>query len=228
MKKLLTLILFFAIVITLWGLRASIVDAITWLGNREAVTATMEQVGLWGPVVLFLLLILQVFFAFIPGQALMLACVYIYGFWGGFLLAWFSLVAGGEMAFWLARQLGRPFAERWISPQVLSKWDKAAEGQGIGFFSLSLVLPIFPNDAMCYVAGLGKISSRRFLISNMLGRGMACLLTSVVGAFSGEIPWQGWAVFIAVILLTCLGWQIAKNRKSNLSNCTQGDCHVNA
>jgi len=199
-----------------WIFRAELTGTMRWFSNLDAVTADMKSIGFWGPIVLFILFVLQVFLAFIPGQALMVACGYLYGFWGGFLLSWFSLVVGGEMAFVLARRYGRRFAERWVSPQVLSRWDKTAQGQGIGFFTVSLVLPLIPNDAMCYVAGLGKISRPRFVTANLLGRGIACVLTSAAGAFGGTIPWQIWVVLLTAFLLIGLGWRILQNRKSNI------------
>jgi uncharacterized membrane protein YdjX (TVP38/TMEM64 family) len=175
---------------------------------------------------LVLLLILQVFLAFIPGQALMIACGFLYGFWGGLLITWTSLVAGGHAAFLLARHHGRPFAARWVAPETLVRWDGAAQGQGIGFFALSLVLPIFPNDAMCYVAGLGKISPRRFLFANVLGRGIACLLASMVGAYGSHIPVWGWALGAGIILTACISWWIKKHSKSIAPEGLKGDNHV--
>jgi uncharacterized membrane protein YdjX (TVP38/TMEM64 family) len=209
------LILLAATFIVLWTLREPISGTWAWFSDRDAVAVSMQNAGILGPVVLFILFVLQVFLAFIPGQALMVACGYLYGFWGGFLLSWLSLVVGGEAAYILARKFGRLFAERWISPEVLSRWDKTAKGQGIAFFAVTLVMPLVPNDAMCYVAGLGTISHRRFVIANMLGRGMACVITSAAGAFGGNIPWQGWALLIAIFVIIGLAWYVAKNRISN-------------
>ena len=216
MKKSLLFVLLIGITFTLWELRGPLVNTMAWFGSREAVTASMEHAGLWGPAVLFILFVLQVFLAFIPGQALMVACGYLYGFWGGFLLSWLSLVAGGEAAYVLARRYGRPFAEKWISPDVLARWNKAAAGQGIIFFAISLVMPLVPNDAMCYVAGLGNISRPRFFMANLLGRGMACVITSALGAFGGNISWQGWAILIAIFVIIGIAWQFAKNGKFRL------------
>ena len=203
-------------VIVLWIFRVELLNMMRWFADLKAVTADIQHIGIWGPIILFILFVFQVFIAFIPGQALMVACGYLYGFWGGFLLSWLSLVVGGELAFVLARKYGRPFAEKWVSAPTISKWDKAAMGQGIAFFAFSLVLPLIPNDAMCY-AGLGKISRPRFVIANLLGRGMACALTSAAGAFGGAIPWQIWVVILSVFLLIGLGWRIAQNRKSDIS-----------
>lgn len=216
MKKILSIVLLFAALIAVWVFRTPTMNLLNWFGNREAVVNSVEQLGVWGPLVLIILLILQVFLAFIPGQALMIACGYVYGFWGGLLISWLGLFIGGQAAFFLARRFGRPFAERWISPEILSKWDKASNGQGIGFYTLSLVLPIFPNDAMCYVAGLGKIQSRRFTIANSLGRGVASLLASAVGAFGNQLGWQVWAFIAAISIVACIFWLVVKNLKPEL------------
>lgn len=218
MKKLLVIASLLTLLFVTWETRQSLYAMLMWFSDRNAVASAMEQIGIWGPVTLFALFIFQVFIAFIPGQALMVACGYLYGFWGGFLLSWISLVAGGELAFVLARRYGRPFAERWVSPQVLLRWDQAAEGQGIVFFSLSLVLPLIPNDAMCYVAGLGKISRPRFVTANLLGRGMACALTSAAGAFGGAFSWQAWVVILSVFVLIGIAWQVYRSHKLKLSN----------
>src|SRR6266498_5068199 len=202
--------------IVLWVSREPVVAMWKWFSDRDAVAASMDQLGIWGPAVLFILFVLQVFLAFIPGQALMVACGFLYGFWGGFLLSWISLVVGGEIAFVLARRFGRTFAEKWISTDVLAKWDKAAAGQGIAFFAVTLVMPRAPNDAMCYVAGLGKIARIRFSIANLIGRGLACVLTSAAGAFGGNIPLQGWVIVIGICVAIGITWMVMRSRNSRL------------
>lgn len=199
--------------IMLWISREPISALWRWFSDRDAVSASMDQMGIWGPLVLFILFVLQVFLAFIPGQALMVASGFLYGFWGGFLLSWLSLVAGGELAFVLARRYGRAFADQWISANILARWDEAAHGAGIGFFTISLVMPLMPNDAMCYVAGLGKIAHRRFSIANMLGRGIACAFTSAVGAFGANILWPA-GVLVAILIIGSIIWLSCKDYKS--------------
>ena len=216
MKKLIGIILLITGLITIFEFREDFINMLSWFGNLEAITTSMEHAGIWGPVVLFILFVLQVFLAFIPGQALMIACGYLYGFWGGFLLSWLSLVVGGEIAYLLARKYGRPFAEKWIAPSVLERWNSAAAGQGIAFFAVSLVMPLVPNDAMCYVAGLGTIRRLHFSIANALGRGLACLVTSAAGAFGGSISWQGWTILIAIFLIIGIAWHIGRRNQTHL------------
>lgn len=193
-----------------WTSRESVSALWRWFSDREAIASSVDTLGVWGPLVLIFLFVLQVFLAFIPGQALMIACGYLYGFWGGFLLSWLSLVAGGEIAFLLARRYGRRFAEKWISSTVLARWDKIARGQGIIFYIITLVMPFVPNDAMCYVGGLGLIKHNRFSLANLLGRGIACIITSWVGAYGLHSPPHVWIIVASLTLLALLTWQFAR------------------
>ena len=206
-------ILYLSIVLSLillWVYRLPIMDSLSWFSNLDAVIESIRGYGIWGPVVLFVLFILQAFIAFIPGQALMIASGYIYGFLGGILITWTSLVLGGQIAFWLSRKFGRPFAEKWIAPATLDRWDKSAAGQGMAFYVITLVMPLIPNDAMCYVAGLGSIEPRRFLLANMLGRGIASILTVTVGAYVNQIPALIWVFLVGFVVLGVAGWFVAR------------------
>lgn len=209
-KKLMIVLLSASALTAAWIFRQPLTGSLHWFSDPDAVTASIRGYGLWGPAVLSLLFILQTFLAFIPGQALMVASGYIYGFSGGILITWISLVLGGQMAFWLARRYGRPFAEKWISPAILDRWNKSAVGQGIPFYVVTLVMPFFPNDAMCYVAGLGHMTNRRFLVANALGRGIASILTVIVGAFAKQVPSLIWFAIIGFIVLGIVGWAAAR------------------
>ena len=181
------------------------------LDDSEAIVSLLRNAGSRGWIILIVLLILQAFLAFIPGQGLMIASGYIYGFWQGLLLTWFGLTLGGQISFWLARRYGRPFASRFVSKKVLTRWDSIAARQGVGFYILSLFLPIFPNDAMCFVAGLGEISFRRFLVANMVGRFIATAAMTFVGAYGTQIPTTVWAMSLIGLVLFLLVWRTQTN-----------------
>jgi uncharacterized membrane protein YdjX (TVP38/TMEM64 family) len=199
----------FVLALALWP---SMQKGLALISNPQAITDLVHQSGIWGTLTLIVLLILQVFLAFIPGQALMIASGYIYGFWGGTLLTWSALTLGGQMAFWMARRYGRPFAHRFVSPDILARWDRIAARQGIGFYVVTLVLPLFPNDAMCYVAGLSEIHSRRFLVANVLGRLLATAAMTFVGAYGSQIPLSIWIVLAIALGLGTLVWYVFKNK----------------
>ena len=216
-RKLLLILIVGVLLVALWIYREPIGAWLGWFSDLNAVIESIRGYGLWGPAILFLLFILQAFLAFIPGQALMISSGIIYGFAGGFFLTWSSLVIGGQIAFWLSRKFGRPFAEKWIAPETLNRWDKSAAGQGVAFYVIALVMPFVPNDAMCYVAGLGSMSFKRFLLANMLGRGIASLLTATVGANLVEVPAILWVFIVGFVVLGIAGWVFARRMQKTES-----------
>jgi uncharacterized membrane protein YdjX (TVP38/TMEM64 family) len=88
-----------------WQLRQQLSVFLQWVGDRQAVTDSIQQFGTWGPALLFLLLILQVFLAVIPGHTLIVAGGYVYGFPLGLLIVLSSTVLGSQIAFWIACRL---------------------------------------------------------------------------------------------------------------------------
>jgi uncharacterized membrane protein YdjX (TVP38/TMEM64 family) len=58
--------------ISLWLLRSKISAFMTWVVDRQAVENTIQRLGVWGPLLIFAVMVLQVFMAVIPGHALVL------------------------------------------------------------------------------------------------------------------------------------------------------------
>ena len=182
------------------------------IGDQEAVSAYLQGYGVWGPAVLFLLMVAQVFIAIIPGHALMVTAGYVYGMTGLAVII-ISTILGSQIAFFIARQYGRNLIYKLASPQIIERWDGMAHNQGIMFYFFSFVLPIFPSDLMCYVAGLGKISTRRFLVANMLGRTVVAIGITVIGIYGLHPPMAFWLIFIGVMVALFVGWFVFKKRK---------------
>jgi len=182
------------------------------ISDQDAVSAYLQGYGVWGPAVLFVLMVAQVFVAVIPGHALMVTAGYVYGM-TGLLVIIFSTILGSQVAFFIARQYGRDLIYKLASPQIIERWDRMARNQDILFYFFAFVLPIFPSDLMCYVAGLGKISARRFLVANMLGRTVVAISITIIGMYGLNPPLAFWLVFIGGLLTLFVGWITFKRRK---------------
>lgn len=189
--------------------RQAIADFFAFITDQEAVSSYLQSFGALGPVVLFCLLVAQVFVAIIPGHALMITAGYVYGK-VGLLVVITSTIVGSQVAFTIARRYGRDLIYKLASPAVIDKWDKTARHQGILFYFFSFVLPIFPSDLMCYVAGLATISPRRFFVANILGRTCCAVFITLIGIYGTHPP--VWFVVTAVlgILSIVAGWLIFK------------------
>lgn len=194
----------------LWGYRVPLWNAISMIGNPQAIIAYLQQFESYGLIVLCLLLLAQVFVALIPGQALVLAAGYLYGMATTMFIVASTTIVGSQLAFWLARRYGRPLIHKLASPKAIDYWDRLAGHLGPSFYLLAFLLPVFPSDMMCYVAGLGKVSPKGFFAANCIGRTISAAAYTLLGAYHFQPPlwfWIAVAIGLAVILTS---WMIYK------------------
>lgn len=194
--------------------RQPLADYLRVITDQQAVSAYLQGYGSLGPIVLFILLVAQVFVAVIPGHALMVTAGYVYGT-VGLCVVIASTIVGSQIAFLIARRYGRGFIYKVASPEIIERWDGIARHQGILFYFFSFVLPIFPSDLMCYVAGLSTISARRFFIANILGRTCCAVFVTLIGIYGMHPPVWFWIVAILGISAFFAGWAIYKKMAVN-------------
>lgn len=219
--KILSILTAIVLVILALLYHESIAGYLEIITDQQAVSSYLQGFGPLGPVVLFCLLVAQVFVAVIPGHALMVTAGYVYGF-TGLMVVIASTILGSQFAFIIARRYGRGLIYKLASPVVIEKWDKTARHQGILFYFFAFVLPIFPSDLMCYVAGLATILPRRFLIANILGRTCCAVFVTLLGVYGTHPPiWFMVAAAFGMITIIA-GWFIFK--KANLLKTVPANC----
>lgn len=189
--------------------RESIANFLHTISDQQAVSAYLQSYGVLGPVVLFILMVAQVFVAVIPGHALMVTAGYVYGGLG-LLVVILSTILGSQIAFFIARWYGRDLIYKLASPKIIERWDKAAKHQGALFYFFSFVLPIFPSDLMCYVAGLATISPRRFFVANIFGRTCVAVFVTLIGIYGMHPPVEFWIIAISGTSVFFAGWAVHK------------------
>ena len=192
-----------------WLVREPIAGFMVLLSDQEAVSATVQSFGVWAPLVLGLAQMVQVLVAFIPGHVFVIAAGYIYGFPAGFALNLFSVVTASQLAYSLARWAGRPLVTRLAPPEQIDKWQAIAEEKGFIFFTITFILPVFPTDAMNFVAGLSGLSPRRFLAANILGRVPHSLVLTLVGSHGLELSPFDWGILIALVVVMYVAGRFA-------------------
>lgn len=196
------------ILLMLWRFYVPLISALKWFSDLDAIVDAIQHSGLWGPVILFLLIQVQLFVAFIPGHALVAASGYVYGAPLTIAIVSVSGVLGSQLAFLLARKYGRPLIYRLASKETIEKWDKIAGNRGPLFYFFMFVLPFVPSDMMCYVGGLGKISARRFFVASLIGRVWSATEVALIGSFGFKPPMIFWVLLALSLIALYAAWLI--------------------
>jgi uncharacterized membrane protein YdjX (TVP38/TMEM64 family) len=155
---------------------------------------------------------LQVIAAPFPGELTGVAGGYVYGEKIGFLLSTLGLTLGSWVAFELASLLGRPFVERFVSAEVLHKFDFLTTNAGATICFLFFLLPGFPKDYLCYLLGLSRMRLMTFLMVSVIGRLPGTYLLTMQGASIRNQQYVAAAIFAVIAAAILLVGYLYRSR----------------
>jgi uncharacterized membrane protein YdjX (TVP38/TMEM64 family) len=156
-------------------------DIFEWFHKADGIKELIRSAGAFGPLIFVLLQIAQVVLAPIPGQVVAVAGGYLFGWWG-LLLSMIGASIGYYIVIKLARRFGRPLAEKMFKKESLRKFDYVTESKGGLLLFLVFILPLFPDDMVCYLAGLTKAPMKSLMLAAVAGRLPSFLAFNLAGS----------------------------------------------
>lgn len=178
------------------------------LSNRDELVKVMNGFGIWAPFIYINLQILQTVVAPIPGQIVGGVGGFLFGHWG---ILWTTI--GSFIGFWLvfciARKFGRPLVEKIFKKSAVDKFDFIINAKGASLIIFAIfLLPGFPDDLVCYIAGLTKLSMKKLMMISILGRFPTIVLTNYIGmGISGNLGLVVALSLVAVVVIGLVTWK---------------------
>lgn len=176
-------------------------DHLAIFTDTDRAKEVIEDAGPWGPLVFIAMQIFQVFFAPIPGQVTGFAGGYLFGTGLGTLYTVIGATIGFTLVFLLSRKLGRPFVGKFVNKKTMEKFDYIADSNGPFVLFLIFLLPVFPDDLICYLAGLTKIPIRTLVLISLAGRLPGYLVLSFTGNGTADGNIQMVAIIVGVLMV---------------------------
>ena len=173
------------------------------LNSVEKLKNLILSLGIWGRITFVAIQFLQVTFIPVPSPMLILAGSLIYGPLQAGLLSLAGILLGSGFAFFLGRTFGKKLVTFMVGEESQKKWTKLL-GECKYSFVIMMLLPCFPDDILCLVAGLTDMSWTFFMVTQFISRPIG--IFSVSYLTSGEIiPYSGWGLAVwAVIIIASL------------------------
>ena len=141
----------------------------------------------------------QVIFLPVPASIIALAGALIYGpFWGS-VYCIIGVLLGSYIAFFLGRFLGFKLVV-WIAGyDNAKKYANILNNSGKLFLGIAFLLPMFPDDILCLIAGITSMKFKYFFIITTLFRPIGAICMCYFGG-GYIIPFSGWGIPVWIII----------------------------
>ena len=140
----------------------------------------IDSFGLFSPILFLLIQIIQVIIHIIPGGVSSGIGVILFGPIMGFILNYVGLLIGSIIVFLLVRRYGKNFILRFTDIKTYNKYigwlDKGKKFEY--FFAFAIFVPGFPDDLLCMIAALTKMSFRKYVLINVLCKPLSLIVYS--------------------------------------------------
>ena len=115
-----------------------------------------------------------------------------------------AIIAGSMVAFAAGRTFGVRLAVWLCGAKSVAKYRELLKGRETLLLYAMFLLPIFPDDLLCVIAGLGSMSYRSFGVMMLISRPVGVLWTAAGYKGAVNIPANaaGIAAWVAIALVT--------------------------
>lgn len=166
--------------------------------NVESFKEYLSSAGAWMDVLFIVLQFLQVVILPIPSFVTLAAGTALFGPVKCFIYSYISIVLGSLTAFFIGRLLGYKAVAWMVGKETLDGWLKKVKGKDYLILTAMFVLPFFPDDLLCFVAGLSSMTSKYFTIMILLVRAFSAATTCFSIGFIPFNTWWGILSWIAI------------------------------
>ncbi|WP_073997876.1 TVP38/TMEM64 family protein [Anaerococcus urinomassiliensis] len=143
--------------------------------------------GIWANIIFMLVQVTQIVVPIIPGGLTTVFGVVIFGPFWGFIYNYISICAGSMLVFFISRTFGKSIVLNFFGEETFDKYkhkikDKTYEK----FFAWAILLPVAPDDFLCYLTGLSDMSFKKYATIILLCKPPSIFLYSMGWAMGLE------------------------------------------
>lgn len=183
-------------------------------GDEERTRQWVSQFGYFGPIVIILAMVLQMFLLVIPTPILMVVTILAYGPVIGSIILFTAVFLASTAGYFIGRYFGPVIVEKLIGVKTEKKLTSFIEDYGFWTVIVVRLSPFLSNDAISFVGGVLKMGYWRFIGATMLGISPLIIFIAYLGGNYERLK-TGliWASIISLVLFVAFVWWDKKVRK---------------
>ncbi|WP_276167994.1 TVP38/TMEM64 family protein [Zobellia alginiliquefaciens] len=185
-------------------------------GNRREVENWVSQFEAWGPVILILAMIAQMFMIVVPSIMLMVASILAYGpIWGSILILG-AVFSASSVGYLIGKLLGQDRVERIIGRKTENKVADFLKDYGFWAVMITRLNPFLSNDAISFVGGILRMGYWKFIGATLIGIAPLTIFIAVLGKSTNSMK-TGllWGSLVSLALFLLYVWYDKKHKPSS-------------
>lgn len=140
------------------GYKMNIFTSVTSLQNF------LQGYGVWAPLIFMLVQLIQIIIPVIPGGISTAFGVVMFGPFWGFVYNYISISLGSIIVFLISRFFGKDIVISIFGQESFDKYGKWLNHEKYNkFFAWAILLPVAPDDFLCYFSGLTDMKFKTFV-----------------------------------------------------------------
>ena len=168
--------------------------------DEERIQRWVTTFGVFGPIVIIVGMMVQMFLFVIPNVLLMMIAIVSYGPIWGALISFAGVFAASSLGYYIGQKLSRVTLAKFVSLDNQRKIAEYIQDYGVGAIMITRLCS-FSNDALSFMAGILKMGYRKYITATLVGITPLIVLLAIFGK-NEKIEWALiWITAASMILL---------------------------
>ena len=152
-------------------------------GDRQRISEYVQGFGAWGPAIIIVTMVVQMFLIVVPSWLLMIVAVLAYGAVRGAALSIVAVFVASTIGYFLGKMFNTVTISRLVGQKQEKKMERFLDKYGFGAVFLFRLAPFLSNDAISFVGGLLSMGYWRFIGATLAG---IIPLSALIGYFGQD------------------------------------------
>lgn len=168
--------------------------------DQKRISSWVAQFKLAGPVVLVLLMVVQMFLFVVPNIFIMIVAIISYGPVWGAVISFCGVFCSSSAGYAIGRYLGPVTVDKLLSKNAQRKTSDFIQHYGVPAIAITRISS-FSNDSLSIVAGMLRMSYKRYILATLCGITPLIVLLSVYGRNGKILRALIWIAAVSLVLL---------------------------
>ena len=168
--------------------------------DQERIQKWVSQFGAFGPVIIVLVMVFQMFLIVVPNILVMMIAIISYGPVWGAVISFVGVFCSSSLGYFIGRRLGPVTVHKLVSEKTQQKWTNFLEQYGVAAIAITRISS-FSNDSLSIIVGLLRMNYRKYILATLGGISPMIVLLAIYGKNGKILKALLWIAIISLVLL---------------------------